>query len=621
MDAIVFGATGFVGRALIAELLTRGQRVAAAVREDTLTPWLAAQGIGTAGLTVVGADLTRPLDGLPEVRDVYNAAARFAFGLGVAEARAVNVTGALNVLEWAATLPGLRRLVHISGYRVSASEGRPDYGRLGAYEASKFEADLAVRGRARELGVPLTIANPSTVIGPGQYIGLAALVADLWNGRLPVLPGGPDVFLPVVTIDYFARFLAEIPTREAGVDYWVLDEATPLLPDLVRTIADHAGVRAPRRTVPAGLVRRLPRRLTGADPETLSFLSADRYPTASARAFAAAAGLEMPPVADALRRWADDLVAARFGAAMPWLRPYGYQAVAGSRTWVMGERRRPAYVLLHGLPMNADVWAPLAAHLPGDVLAADLPGLGRSGPLPAGPIPPADIPSVAAPSVAAPSVAAPSVAAAAVGTAAVETRGHGRRRAGAASRKASREASTEAWLAELMGPVTTRPVLVAHSLACGPALRFAVDHPERIAKLVLVSPAFLQRPAARLTRSRPAALLARRMSPARLAGTLGLPEGPAVSGAAADLRRPGVARRVIAALRTAHAERETSRRLLARVTVPVEIVVGSADPLVTAVDHPVTEIPGAGHHPQLTHPAEVADAARRESRARVRARD
>ncbi|MET9341142.1 alpha/beta fold hydrolase [Nonomuraea sp. NPDC003804] len=610
MDAIVFGATGFVGRALIAELLTRGQRVAAAVREDTLTPWLAAQGIGTAGLTVVGADLTRPLDGLPEVRDVYNAAARFAFGLGVAEARAVNVTGALNVLEWAATLPGLRRLVHISGYRVSASEGRPDYGRLGAYEASKFEADLAVRGRARELGVPLTIANPSTVIGPGQYIGLAALVADLWNGRLPVLPGGPDVFLPVVTIDYFARFLAEIPAREAGEDYWVLDEATPLLPELVRTIADHAGVRAPRRTVPAGLVRRLPRRLTGADPETLSFLSADRYPTASARAFAAAGGLEMPPVADALRRWADDLVAARFGAATPWLRPYGFQAVAGSRTWVMGERRRPAYVLLHGLPMNADVWAPLAAHLPGDVLAADLPGLGRSGPVPASPITPADIPSVAA----------PSVGTAAVGTAAVDMRGHGRRRAGAASREASRKASTEAWLAELMGPVTTRPVLVAHSLACGPALRFAVDHPERIAKLVLVSPAFLQRPAARLTRSRPAALLARRMSPARLAGTLGLPEGPAVAGAAADLRRPGVARRVIAALRTAHAERETSRRLLARVTVPVEIVVGSADPLVTAVDHPVTEIPGAGHHPQMTHPAEVAAAARREGRARVRAR-
>ncbi|MFD0661977.1 NAD-dependent epimerase/dehydratase family protein [Thermocatellispora tengchongensis] len=38
MDAIVFGATGFIGRALVAELLRRGQRVAAAVRRDTLTP-------------------------------------------------------------------------------------------------------------------------------------------------------------------------------------------------------------------------------------------------------------------------------------------------------------------------------------------------------------------------------------------------------------------------------------------------------------------------------------------------------------------------------------------------------------------------------------------------------
>ncbi|MEU7898308.1 alpha/beta fold hydrolase [Nonomuraea sp. NPDC049152] len=550
MDAIVFGATGFIGRSLVAELLNENQRVAAAVRTDTLTPWLSARGIDTSGLTVVSADITRPLTGLPDVRDVYNAAARFAFGLDVAEARATNVTGALNVIEWAATLPGLRRLVHISGYRVSASDGRPDYRRLGAYEASKFEGDLAVRARARELGVPLTVANPSTVIGPGQYIGLAGIVEDLWKGRLPALPGGPDVFLPVVTIDYFARFLAKLPTGAAG-EYWVLDDATPHLPELVRAIADHTGVSAPRRTVPVSLVRRLPRRLTGADPETLSFLSADRYPTASARAFAAAAGLEMPPVADALRRWADDLVAARFGAAEPWLRPYGFHSVAGSRTWLMGDRHQPTHVLLHGLPMNADLWAPLAAHLPAGVLAPDLPGLGRSAPLP-------------------------------------------------------RNATINTWLADLMGPVLTRPVLVAHSLACGPALRFAVEHPERISKLVLVSPAFLQAPGSRLTRSGMAVPMLRRMSAARLAGTLGLPEGPAVASAAADLRRPGVAGRVITALRTAFAQREESRRLLAKVTIPLEIVVGAHDPLVSAVDHPVTEIAGAGHYPQLTHPAEVA---------------
>ncbi|WP_308408478.1 alpha/beta fold hydrolase [Streptomyces malaysiensis] len=163
-----------------------------------------------------------------------------------------------------------------------------------------------------------------------------------------------------------------------------------------------------------------------------------------------------------------------------------------------------------------------------------------------------------------------------------------------------------AWLADLLSPARTRPVLVAHSLACGTALRFAVDHPDRVSGLVLVSPAFLQAPVRRLARSGLAAPMMRRMSATRLARTLGIPEGAEVESAAADLRRPGVARRVAAAVRTDIAQRPHSRALLDRVSVPVQIVVGSADPLIEAVDHPVTEIAGAGHHPQLTHPSQVA---------------
>ncbi|MFJ9797469.1 alpha/beta fold hydrolase [Streptomyces sp. NPDC101145] len=551
MDAIVFGATGFIGRHLVAELLGRRLRVAAAVRRDTLTPWLAARGTDTTRLEIVTADITRPLAGLPPARDVYNTAGRYAFGLTEREARATNVTGALHVLEWTASLPSLRRLVHVSGYRVGGTDGAPpDPSVLGAYEASKVEGDRAVRARARELAVPLNIANPSSVIGPGQYIGLASLVKDLWNGRLPALPGGPDTFVPVVTVGHLARFLAEIPSGPAGEHYWVLDDATPPLPELVRVLAAHTGVRAPRRGVPVGLLRRLPRALTGVDPETLSFLSADRYPTASARAFAEAAGLDMPPAADALRAWADDLVAARFGAAASsWASPCGFHAVAGTRTWTAGDRDRPAHVLLHGLPVNGDVWAPLAARLDGPVLVPDLPGLGRSAA-------PAD--------------------------------------------------STDRWLDDLMAPVRGRPVLVAHSAACGPAVRFAAERPERIGGLVLVSPSFPQAPGARLAGSALAAPLLRRVSAARLARALGVPEGPAVESAVADLRRPGVARRTVAALRADAAGRDRSRALLDRVAVPVRIVVGSDDPLAVPVGHPVTAIAGAGHYPQLTHPAELA---------------
>jgi nucleoside-diphosphate-sugar epimerase len=320
-DSIVFGAAGFVGRSMVAELLRQGRAVAAAVRGsgDRLTTWLAEQEVETSELTVVTCDITVPglglrvADGLEEVRDVYNAAARFAFGLAVQEARSANVTGALNVADWAAARPRLRRLVHVSGYRVSG--GSPDYRREGPYEASKKEGDAAVRARAAELGIPLTVVNPSTVIGPGQFIGLASLVRDLWRRRLPALPGGSGVFVPVVDIDYLVRFMAALPEHgeTAGRSYWVLDDETPELPELVALLAAHLGVPAPRWSVPVGLVRRLPRALTGADPETLSFISKDRYDTAPALAFAERIGLRMPPVGQALRNWADDLVAARFG--------------------------------------------------------------------------------------------------------------------------------------------------------------------------------------------------------------------------------------------------------------------------------------------------------------------
>ncbi|MEV6862555.1 alpha/beta fold hydrolase [Streptosporangium subroseum] len=552
IDSVVFGAAGFIGRSLVAELLRQRRRVAAAVRGpgDRLTSWLAAREADTSGLTVVTADITVPglgieglegLEDLERVRDVYNTAARFAFGLSVEEARSANVTGALNVVDWAAARPGLRRLVHISGYRVSG--GPVDYRGEGAYEASKKEADGAVRVRARELGVPLTIANPCTVIGPGQFVGLASMVEDLWCGRLPALPGGPDIFLPVVDGDYFARFMAALPVHEetAGKAYWVLDDETPNLPELVELIAGHLGVPAPRLSIPLRVVRRLPRALTGTDPETLSFISTDRYDTAPALEFAERAGLRMPPVGEVLRRWADDLVGARFGRGLPPRGPYGFRGVAGSRTWVTGERENPEYVLLHGLPVDADSWEGVRDLLGAPVLAADLPGLGRSAP----------------------------------------TR------------------SLDDWTADLMVPVRTRPVLVGHSLGCGPALRYAAARPERVDAVVLVAPAFLQAPSARLSRSGMAVPMLRGMSRERLGRSLGLP-----ADAITDLRRPGAARRVIGAMRTAHAAREELHGLLDRIEVPVTIVAGSEDP--TAGNRPFTEIEGAGHHPQLTHPEELA---------------
>ncbi|MGW0608794.1 alpha/beta fold hydrolase [Streptomyces sp. NPDC002640] len=569
--SIVFGAGGFIGRALVRELLSRGEEVVAAARDggEGLRRWLGARNVDTGGLVVVPADLTLPGLGLPnddfdDVRDVYNTAARFAFGMDPAQARAVNVEGAVRVVEWAAARPGLRRLVHISGYRMAAAGAdSPDYRRDGAYEASKREGDVAVRARARDLSVPLTIANPSTVIGPGQYVGLAELVGELWRGRLPALPGDPDTFLPVVALDYFVQFLASLPQKPETADgtYWVLDDDTPELPRLVSLLAEHMGVRAPSRLLPVDLVKRLPRVLTRADPETLSFLSSDRYETAPAREFAESAGLRMPPVRDVLCSWTDDLVATRFGRVGPPKAPYGFQNVGPDRTWVVGERARPGYVFLHGLLVDADSWSPVVELLDEPALAADLPGFGRSGPA---------------------------------------------------------RQSHDTWLDAFLAPVGGKPVLVAHSYACGPALRFAQRHPERIGALVLVSPAFLQPAASWVVRSPLAVPALRNMSARRLADTLGIPDDGYTEGPAADLRRAGAAGRVVGGLRAAYGQRAALRAAVRGVRVPVELIYGSEDPLEERTGLPATEVAGAGHCPQLTHPQVLA---RRlaEVRARVAA--
>ncbi|MFJ6385723.1 SDR family oxidoreductase [Kitasatospora sp. NPDC092039] len=342
---LVLGATGFLGRWLLLELLTRGEPVAAAVRgpgsADALRRWLHDHGADGGAPTTVTADLTRPGLGLSpeddarlgEVRDVHNLAARYAFGLTRAQAEPANVHGALHALHWSATRPGLRRLVHLSGYRVGR-DPRPQhpldpaataalYTRLGAYEASKHLGDAAVRVTAPRLGVPLTTVNPSSVIGhsrtgeAGQYLGLAQLVRQLHRGRLPLLPGTRRTFVPVVTVDHLARFLAAVPEHDRGplAAHTVLDPATPHLPELITLLARHLGVRPPRALVPVRLVRRLPRALTGADPETLTFLSEDRYDTASADRLATTAGLTRPPLTPALTAWADRLVAEDFGAS------------------------------------------------------------------------------------------------------------------------------------------------------------------------------------------------------------------------------------------------------------------------------------------------------------------
>jgi pimeloyl-ACP methyl ester carboxylesterase/nucleoside-diphosphate-sugar epimerase len=589
-DSLVTGATGFIGRWLVATLTRRGARVAALVRDGAprgpeLARFIDELGGDSARLTVIDGDLEADDLGITDpgqlgaIRDVYHLAARMELGMKPEVARSVNAAGTDRVLRWAATRPRLGKVVYLGGYRVEAMPGwledapvpLPDrirrrlYGRYGAYEASKLEAHVIARALGAELGLPMAIVNPSGVIGDSrtgmttQVEGLGETVGRLWRGKLPALAGSRETFVPVIAVDVLADLIASAEPEHGELT--ALDPATPNLPELVGQIAAHAGIRAPERILPLAVIRALPSALTGLGPEALGFLSEDRYDASAAEALAAGAGLTMPPIAETLGRWVDELVSTRFLDA-PGAPRGRFRDAGGARIFAVGDPERAERVMLHGLPWTANSWEPLLDALGGRERSVrpDLPGLGRSAPLPD---PGAD------------------------------------------------------WLADLVGGGDRRIELVGHSAGTATAVEYAAAHPESVERLVLIAPAFLQRRAPWLMRrSSLVAAGLRRSSPEALRDRLvgGADVDPeALASAHAELRRKGVARRA-ARLLAASSRSETRRRLAATLTrvvdagVPVTLVVGAADPLVESAPGGVrvVEIAGAGHCPHLTHAVEVA---------------
>ncbi|KAA1416912.1 alpha/beta fold hydrolase [Nocardioides humilatus] len=579
--ALVFGATGFIGRWLALELLSQQVPVVAAVRSEAsgeqLAAWLRDHGIASEVEVLLvdfsAEDLGLDLQALDGVTEVHNLAGAFRFGMTAEEAYQGNVVSARRIVELASRLPGPPRVVHVSGYRVgshgeppTAAETEAAYRRLGAYEASKVEADVVVQQTARELGVPFTIVNPSTVSGESatgesdQYLGLATTLRDLWRSALPALPGNADTFIPVVTVDHLARFMALVPTvpEASGTSYWVLDDDTPQLPDLLRTVGGRYQVKVPTMSMPVGLIKRLPRRLTGADPETLSFLDTTRYPVDEAEALAAEHGLSHPETVPALLRWADHLAAYRFGEVSPGGPARGFASYAGIHTFMLGEPTAGT-VVLPALPVNADTWADVIAMSDLQVRALDLPGLGMSS---------------------------------------------------------GGEGDWLSWLDAVVGEGVDH--LVGHSVGAGLALEFAAAHPDRVGRLTLVAPAFLQSRSGLLQRCRPlATAFLRTASAPKLARTLlgDVGSSDQLATSAADLRRRGVARRVARLLsRGASSSRRSHlRKSLRDYPGQVHLVVGEHDPLAPDAQEgagrvDITTIPGAGHYPQLTHPAQLIGA-------------
>ena len=256
MNTLVTGAAGFTGGALAEHLLAQGHRVTALARDVSRC-----SGLGLKGARLVEGDINDAeavRAGLEGVETVFHIAALFRrAGFPDEEYRKVNVEGTRLLLDLSREA-GVTRFVHCSTIGVCgdistppADESTP-YNPGDIYQVTKMEGEkLALRYAAEGL-LPVTVARPASIYGPGD-LRLLKLFRMIRKGRFLVLGDGKPFFHPVYIDDLVEGFLLCASSDRAVGEVFILAGGEYLeLNELFRIIAAALGVSPPRIRLPAG---------------------------------------------------------------------------------------------------------------------------------------------------------------------------------------------------------------------------------------------------------------------------------------------------------------------------------------------------------------------------------
>jgi dihydroflavonol-4-reductase len=251
MTALVTGANGFLGCAVVRTLLGAGMAVRALVRPGSDRRNLAGLDAEVVDGDIVDRESLRRV--VAGCAAVFHVAADYR--LWVADPKPMyraNVEGSVNVLE-AAAAAGVARMVYTSSVavlginedRTPADEDTPVRvdDMVGHYKRSKFLAEEAVRRRALELEFPVVTVNPSTPIGPRDIkpTPTGRILLDAAAGRMPAFV---DTGLNLVHVDDVAAgHLAALERGMPGERY-ILGGDDFTLERILVLVAEHVGRRA-----------------------------------------------------------------------------------------------------------------------------------------------------------------------------------------------------------------------------------------------------------------------------------------------------------------------------------------------------------------------------------------
>lgn len=325
MTALVTGASGFVGSAVVRALLASGTPVRALVR--SASPRANLDGLGCS---IVEGDIRDPgamAAALAGIETLYHVAADYRlWAADPGEIGRTNVEGTRVVMS-AARAAGTQRIVHTSSVATlkPGADGRPAdenaahgmASAIGAYKRSKVGAERLVEAMVAE-GLPAVIVNPSTPIGPRDIrpTPTGRIIVDGALGRIPAFV---DTGLNLVHVDDVAAGHLLAAARGAIGRRYILGGQDATLQAFLAAIAARAGRRAPTLRLPRAPLYPLAwaaeavARVTGKEP----MLTADALTMAGARMFFTSGRAETE-LGYTARPWA-----AALDEALAWFRTAG----------------------------------------------------------------------------------------------------------------------------------------------------------------------------------------------------------------------------------------------------------------------------------------------------------
>lgn len=264
MRVAITGGTGFIGRALVARLLARGDSVRVLSRSAPHESGM------PAGVEIFQGDLTGEPDSLipflngvdvlyhcaGEIRDQEKMEA-----LHIEGTRNLCAAAAGRVKHWVQLSSTGVYGPHKQGVVTEETLENP----VGVYEKTKARADEIVREMAVKGGFTWSILRPSIVYGPGMpNQSLFQLISMIKKGFFFYIGKGK----PMVNYLHVENVVSAMMAAEGHTEFfgriYILSQSMPLQ-EMVQRIAARFGGRRPALRLPEGVIRFLAR-LAGVVP-------------------------------------------------------------------------------------------------------------------------------------------------------------------------------------------------------------------------------------------------------------------------------------------------------------------------------------------------------------------